>query len=102
MNGNDERRMHGSFEGWGRRVPAAAGVLMGLGLLLGGASEAQATETPVWPVGKCVDGKLVAGEGFHVLQGYNVDNDFVGRCASVADGSTSPRAPKMPSAGGPS
>ena len=86
MNGNDERRMHGSFEGWGRRVPAAAGVLMGLGLLLGGASEAQATETPVWPVGKCVDGKLVAGEGFHVLQGYNVDNDFVGRCASVADG----------------
>lgn len=71
----------GHFQG--RQLPRAAGLVVGLGLLLGGAATAQARpiERPVWPVGKCVDGKLTAGEGFHILQGYNVDNDFVGRCA---------------------
>jgi MYXO-CTERM domain-containing protein len=88
MQSTNEPRAFTQVEGrsWRKAGPWAAGALVGVGLLLGGVSEAQATKRPVWPVGQCVDGKLMAGEGFRILQGYNVDNTFVGRCAPTASG----------------
>lgn len=88
MQSKNEPRSCSRIEGRGRRkaAPRAAGAVVGVGLLLGSISVAQATQTPVWPVGKCVDGKLMAGEGFRILQGYNVDNTFVGRCAPASSG----------------
>lgn len=58
----------------------AAGTIAGVGALVG-ASEARAEDFLQWPLGTCVEGKLVAGHGIAVLQDYNVDNDYVGRCS---------------------
>lgn len=63
-----------------RWAPRSAGVLLGMGLLLGGAPAAQASDDAVHPLGQCVDGKLVAGQGYVTIQAYDVVNSWVGRC----------------------
>lgn len=87
MHDHDEQRVREHIGGFGRGTARWSGALMGLGLLLGGASTARASSTPMHPLGQCVDGKLVAGQGYTTLQGYDVVNTWVGRCApTTVDG----------------
>lgn len=83
MHDHDDQGARVHIGGHGRGTPRWSGALVLLGLLLGGASEARASSRPVHPLGQCVGGKVVAGQGYSPLQGYDVVNTWVGRCAST-------------------
>ena len=81
MHDHDDQGAREHIDGRGRRrwAPLSAGALVGMGVLLG-APSAQASDAAVHPLGQCVDGKVVSGQGYVSIQGYDVVNTKVGRC----------------------